>query len=209
MRTAASIYHCVFIPAFTFQPLRACWASFFIRSDLVARQFLFGVRWRRHRLHSVATCWIPFCMTSIFCDEGFYEPGSIVKSGCLTRIFQPPVCKHGDDQVPCERLSPPAWSRAAAGPGRDCIWGSRRSHFPIFVIQFTSLCTMLSIATLDDEVRTCRLRLGTRFHGVTGGQSTARRSSCKWRHVAMKVRVHWRWVVSCRPHMVNCDGGFC
>ena len=78
------LYHCISIRSFTFEPLRACSTALFICSDLVAQQFLLGVRWRRHLLHSVATCLNPLVHDSIFATWSL--PSRLVSSRAASSL---------------------------------------------------------------------------------------------------------------------------
>ena len=78
------LHHCISIWPFTFEPLRACSAALLICSDLVAQQFLFGERWRRHLIHSVGTCLNPLVHDSIFATWSL--PSRLVSSRAASSL---------------------------------------------------------------------------------------------------------------------------
>ena len=159
--------HCKFTPAFTFHPLRAWWASFFICSDPLTLQFLFGDCWRHHHLHSVVGAGLPSCMTTIFDSEESlparwhrqerpphryflsFPCAGMVRISSLMSATAPPY-----GQEPRQGLSAIVRGEVGSCPSQFSCFIA-----PLFVLR----CWM---ATLD--VETLMQRLGTRLHESQG-----------------------------------------
>lgn len=100
----------LFIWLFTFGPLRACPAAFFIGTVANARLLLLWARWRRLGLLSmVFACMLIQCMIQFPATWHFTWPTINVRSGWTTRYFAlPPASRYGGNSIPCEGLSPPS-----------------------------------------------------------------------------------------------------